>query len=221
MKKKFKIILASVLCLGVIIIGGAVAFLASESDQFDNTFIVGTVDAELIEVFNGEELTGGNSQTTSVPCTPGTTIDKKAYVKFTGNGRAFAYIRVDVPIDLCDQIVDENGALTGETANAVTLNLDDVGLSRENKWYYLNTAYGTTKEDEGIVSYYFYYIGYLDNENPQTLTSPIDSVSIANMLIRNDDVGKNYDITVTAYALQCNDPNALPTKVWHDSGLKF
>lgn len=220
MKFNFKPIIA-VLLIAVIAIGGAASFLASESKEHQNSFKVGTLDVQLIEEFNGETLTGGNSQTTSVPCTPGTTIDKKAYVKFTGNGRAFAYIRVDVPIDLCDQIVDENGALTGETANAVTLNLGDVGIGRLNKWRHLNGLDGTTKEDEGIISYYFYYVGYLDNENPQTLTSPIDSVSIANMLIRNDDVGKNYDITVTAYALQCSDPDALPTLVWRESGLKY
>lgn len=221
MKFNFKPIIA-VLLIAVIAIGGAASFLASESKEHQNSFKVGTLDVQLIEEFNGETLIGGNSQTTSVPCVPGTTIDKKAYVEFTGTGQACAYIRVDIPIAETDQIVDENGVLTGETANAVTLNLDDVGLGRLNNWYYLNSSFdGTRHEDQGIVSYYYYYRGILTEENPRTDTSPIDSISIANMLVRNDSEGVSYDVTVTAYALQCTSLDANPAEVWKASGNTF
>jgi predicted ribosomally synthesized peptide with SipW-like signal peptide len=82
MRKKIAIIMTTIL-VGLLAIGGTMAWFTAESKEVTNTFKAGTVDIKLVDIFNGRRAQNVN---------PGDCYYKKVYVKNTGTKNA--YIRV-------------------------------------------------------------------------------------------------------------------------------
>lgn len=229
--KNKKALIASSLCL-LIFITGAFAFMVSESNSIRNIFTVGSVGVKLTENFNGETLEGGKTEdgetlVTEIQCAPNATYQKEIFAEFTGKGEAFVYLKVEIPYLEVD-IVDENGESTGEKQNAVQLNYSDdfdpTGITRDKGWALYDRFNAPELSQDGkTLTYVFMYKYNVNEENPKPETSPIDSVSIANMVIRDNDLildengnPKSYDVKVTAYALQDNGRFSDAGNVWRN-----
>ena len=229
--KNKKALLATSLCL-LIFITGAFAFMSAESGTIKNIFTVGSVGVKLTENFNGETLEGGKTEdgetlVTEIQCVPNATYQKEIFAEFTGKGEAFVYLKVEIPYLEVD-VVDENGEPTGEKQNAVQLNYSDdfdtTGMTRNKRWVLYNRLEAPVLSSDGkTLTYVFMYKYNVNEENPKPETSPIDSVSIANMVIKDNNLildesrnPKSYDVTVTAYALQDNSRFPDAGNVWRE-----
>ena len=97
----------SVLLVVAILITTAFAFL-SATDSKTNVFTVGSVDIEFLELFNGKTYGKGETPDPVNNIIPGQKIDKKPYIKNTGDNEAYVYFTVKVPIASDDDIKANN-----------------------------------------------------------------------------------------------------------------
>ena len=105
------LLLASLVLLLALAVGGTVAWLNSSSGPVTNTMIPGQVPITINETFNGTTKSG---------------------VSVTNNGNIDAYIRVAIVANA----VDENGNIIAGTAPSYTVNEEKWQLLEDGYYYY-------------------------------------------------------------------------------------
>lgn len=213
-----KAIIASLLTV-VVLIGAAFAYLTAQTGIINNQFKVGSSGAKLIEVFDGVRYEGKTDESddgfADAVMTPGKTYQKEATVQFTGTGKSFAFLKITVPAETSNDTVDEFGVRSNESKRIVTLNLNADAItnneSEPDKWFKISeTTYN------GNTEYVYGYTTAL-TKNEITSSSPIRSVTIANLFISNNTTTAEdeYLVPINAYTIQLTDNNKTPTDVWN------
>lgn len=219
--KKTKKAVVAVILIAAIAVSGAFAYLSMRTGVLKNVFKIGSAGAQLIETFDGKTYEGKVDEQddgfADALMSPGKTYDKTTKVKFTGSGEAYAYITIRVPDDESNNLVEPSGKRITGSAKVVTPNFDiDVIADNEtesNKWYKISE---TSKD--GYTEYVFGYTTKLI-KGETTPTSPLKSVTVANLFINNNDftsLKSEYLVPVTAYTIQMPDSTSV-TSVWEAS----
>lgn len=222
MKSKKKIII-SIVMAATLIVSGAFAFLSAVSDTKNNIFKVGSSGAQLIETFDGTTYIGKTDAQddgfANAIMTPGKTYEKTTQVKFTGSGTAYAYVKISVPNDTSDNLVEPSGKRVAETAKVVTPNFTADAITTDsnetNKWYKISE-----KLNNGYTEYVFGYTTKL-KKGETTSSSPLESVTVANIFVNNNDftsLKSEYLVPVVGYTIQVSKTdNTSLIETWNST----
>ena len=140
----------SVLLVVAILITTAFAFLSATYSK-TNVFTVGSVDIEFLELFNGKTYGKGETPDPVNNIIPGQKIDKKPYIKNTGDNEAYVYFTVKVPIASDDDIKANNFDRLDipVTAYAIQKGYKDAQNATDtwNLYFNKNTSFGDKVTD--------------------------------------------------------------------------
>lgn len=148
--KRFGMAAASVVMVGAMAFGGAVAYL-TDNEQTTNTFTVGKVQVDL-----EEPSYPGNGSDKVKNIVPNQEIDKNPMVENTGKNEAIVYASVSIPVKKL-VVAANDGTRQAEAMTQVfqtsTNGTDFDDTSVNDKWVLIKTEYKTaggdlvTKED--------------------------------------------------------------------------
>lgn len=217
-KKKNKAVMAAIV-IAAVTITGAFAYLMTKTGVINNIFTVGSSGAQLIETFDGKTYEGKVDDTddgfADAVMSPGKTYEKTTKVKFTGTGSAFAFVKISVPNDTATNLVKDSGERMSGTSYVVTANFNTSEIATKetvaDKWYKVAES---VKSD--CTEYVYGYTTKIQ-QNATTPTSPLSSVTVANVFINNNDftgLKTEYKVPVTAYTVQIENETSL-TAVWN------
>ena len=231
-KKRAKAVL-SVFLVVAILIAGAYAFL-SATDSKTNVFTVGNVKIELWEDFNGKTYNGQQTPDPTEDIIPGQTIDKRPYIKNTGNNNAWMFMAVGVPTASDEDIASNtfpngvkievkafgiqenyNNANTAVdtwksyfTADKAASTLGTIVTNTEKELFTLNEPAnsGWTKLDDTYrVDGYVYHIFALDTV-ASPATNEFDGFTTApfESVTFNEEIGKTESVDSDTISLEGN-----------------
>lgn len=212
----------SAILIAAITISGAFAYMAMRTGTIKNVFRIGSAGAQLIETFDGKTYEGKVDEAddgfANAVMSPGKTYEKTTKVKFTGSGDAYAFVKICIPTDKSENLVDALGTRLSGSAQIVTPNFNDATITTNTneagKWYLV----ATEEDGAGYKNYIYGYTTKLQ-KNEITSTSPLASVSVANVFINNNDftsLKSEYLVPVTGYTIQAPDANNV-IEAWNAS----
>jgi len=175
MKKKMTLVI-SLLAVVAIIAGGTFAWFTAETDPVVNEFTAGTLDIELIDIFNGAPNVN-----------PGDCYSKVIYVENTGTKRAYVRIKADAVFKDINENLLSNDVLR-------------YGINDPINWGPFNLLPGWEYKDG-----YFYYnrIVYPGHYTRPLLQG--NRVAFDGPSMDNSYQGAKLDITVKAEAIQATN----------------
>ena len=142
--KRFGMAAASVVMVGAMAFGGAVAYL-TDNEQTTNTFTVGKVQVDLEEPkYPGN----GSAEVTNI--VPNQEIDKNPMVENTGKNEAIVYASVSIPVKKL-VVANDDGTRQAEAMTQVFqtsadgTDFDDTSVN--DKWVLIKTEYKTAGGD--------------------------------------------------------------------------
>lgn len=173
MKKKSTILILTSLLVVMLVVGGTMAWFTAKAGPVTNEFTAGTVDLELIDIFEGAPKVN-----------PGDCYSKKIYVKNTGTKRAYIRIKADAVFTAVNGDILSNDVLR-------------YGIVSPVNWGPINLLPGWTQKGE-----YFYYNrivhpGYYTQPLLKCNRICFDGPSMG-----NEYQGAKLDITINAEAIQ-------------------
>ena len=98
-KKKILTLALVIALLATAVVGGSLAWFTAE-DEVRNEFTVGSIDIELVEVFEPEEMKMLPIVNVADPEADANFINKDVYVKNTGKNDAYVQVLIAVPQEL-------------------------------------------------------------------------------------------------------------------------
>jgi len=201
MKKK-RTIIASVVLLLVLVIGGLIAYF-TDTETATNVFTIGDVDITLTEPH--WDTTDGNSN--NVPDsaegrTPGQIITKDPTIENTGSNPAYVFAKVDIP------------CTTGENPD-----LELFTYTVNSGWYLMTNGTCTNGTATKVYAY--------GSDTAMTAlahggTAVLFPSVTVNTAITGDESGLtgNKNLVVTGYAVQSDGLGATaPSAVWSAAGF--
>ena len=211
--KRFGMAAASVVMVGAMAFGGAVAYL-TDNEQTTNTFTVGKVQVDL-----EEPKYPGNASAEVTNIVPNQEIDKNPMVENTGKNEAIVYASVSIPVKKL-VVAGDDGTRRAETMTQVFQTSADgtsfSDTSVNNNWVLIKTEYKTadgdlvTKQDDveaipesavEVVRTYGYNTKLGVNE---TTDSIFDKVKLVNVIEGYVD-STTQDIEVKTMAIQASN----------------
>lgn len=218
--KRFGMAAASVVMVGAMAFGGAVAYL-TDNEQTTNTFTVGKVQVDL-----EEPKYPGNASPEVTNIVPNQEIDKNPMVENTGKNEAIVYASVSIPVKKLVVAADD-GTRQAETMTQVFQTSADgtsfSDTSVNNNWVLIKTEYKTadgdlvTKQDDveaipesavEVVRTYGYNTKLGVNE---TTDSIFDKVKLVNVIEGYVD-STTQDIEVKTMAIQASNITGKDTE---------
>lgn len=142
--KRFGMAAASVVMVGAMAFGGAVAYL-TDNEQTTNTFTVGKVQVDL-----EEPKYPGNASDEVKNIVPNQEIDKNPVVENTGKNEAIVYASVSIPVKKL-VVANDDGTRRAEAMTQVFqtsadgADFDDTSVN--NKWVLIKTEYKNSSGD--------------------------------------------------------------------------
>lgn len=224
--KRFGMAAASVVMVGAMAFGGAVAYL-TDNEQTTNTFTVGKVQVDLEEPnYPGN----GSAEVTNI--VPNQEIDKDPVVVNTGKNEAIVYASVSIPVKKL-VVAGDDGTRRDETMIQVFQTSADDGTNYSDidvneGWVLIKTEYKTaagdlvTKLDDSteipdsvaeVVRTYGYNAKLGVNE---TTDSIFDKVKLVNVIEGYVD-STTQDIEVKAMAIQASNITGKDTSDLSDA----
>ena len=213
MNKK-KTIIAAVVLLAVLVVGGAIAYF-TDTDTKTNTFTIGNVDITLTE--DGwdalEDANNNNIPDVAEDMMPGESVTKDPTINnVSTKNPAFVFAKVEVP---CTTIVAP--ATTSEEIFTYTPNAG---------WTELSTAAVACTSGGTATHVYYYGTGgtltalakAADASTPTSTTNPVfSSVTLRSTLKGNEGLNGNKNIVVTGYGIQTEGLTSVtPADVWNN-----
>ena len=213
MNKK-KTIIAAVVLLAVLVVGGAIAYF-TDTDTKTNTFTIGNVDITLTED-GWDALADANDNhipDVAEDMMPGESVTKDPTINnVSTKNPAFVFAKVEVP---CTTIVAP--ATTSEEIFTYTPNAG---------WTELSSA-AVACTDGGTATHVYYYgtggtltalAKAADASTPTSTTNPVfSSVTLRNTLKGNEGLTGNKNIVVTGYGIQTEGLTSVaPADVWNN-----
>ena len=210
--KKNRTIIAAVVLLLVLAVGGAVAYF-TDSEQKTNTFTIGNVDITLTED-GWDALADTNNN--DIPdaaedMMPGESVTKDPLVNnVSTKSPAYVFIKVVVP---CTTIVAP--ATTSEEIFTYTVNAGWTELS--------SAAVACTSGGNATHVYYYGSNGALtqldkaaDSSTPTSTTNPLFStISLRSTLKGNEGLTDQKQVVITGYGIQTTGlSSTTPADVW-------
>ena len=223
--KRFGMAAASVVMVGAMAFGGAVAYL-TDNEQTTNTFTVGKVQVDLEEpAYHGN----GSAEVTNI--VPNQEIDKNPMVENTGKNEAIVYASVSIPVKKLVVAADD-GTRQAEAMTQVFQTsvggTDFSDTSVNDKWVLIKTEYKTadgdlvTKKDGSdeipdsaveVVRTYGYNTKLGVNETTDSL---FDKVKLVNVIEGYVD-STTQDIEVKTMAIQASNITGKDTSDLSDA----
>lgn len=221
-KKSVAITLAALCLLGVLSVGGTMAYL-TDTDTKTNTFTYGKVDIELNED-HWDEANAKNMVANQ-------TVTKDPQIKNIESNDAIVFLKVSVPMKKVVTAADD-GTKQPEAVKELFLTSAD-GTTAFNEgafdtanWELISTEYfsgttsdGATKKDTCTKVERVY--GYKTKLAKNTTTSELfKAVKAINVIEGQVDAGVNQDIVVSAYAIQADNIASIDTTTLNNATLK-
>ena len=213
MNKK-KTIIAAVVLLAVLVVGGAIAYF-TDTESKTNTFTIGNVDITLTEDGWDALADTNNNELPDVAedMMPGESVTKDPTINnVSTKNPAFVFAKVEVP---CTTIVAP--ATTSEEIFTYTPNAG---------WTELSTAAVACTSGGTATHVYYYGTGgtltalakAADASTPTSTTNPVfSSVTLRNTLKGNEGLTGNKNIVVTGYGIQTEGLTSVtPADVWNN-----
>ena len=213
MNKK-KTIIAAVVLLAVLVVGGAIAYF-TDTESKTNTFTIGNVDITLTEDGWDALADTNNNELPDVAedMMPGESVTKDPTINnVSTKNPAFVFAKVEVP---CTTIVAP--ATTSEEIFTYTPNAG---------WTELSTAAGACTSGGTATHVYYYGTGgtltalakAADASTPTSTTNPVfSSVTLRSTLKGNEGLNGNKNIVVTGYGIQTEGLTSVtPADVWNN-----
>lgn len=210
--KKNRTIIAAVVLLLVLAVGGAVAYF-TDSEQKTNTFTIGSVDITLTE--DGWDALADNNNN-DIPdaaedMMPGESVTKDPLINnVSTKNPAYVFIKVVVP---CTTIVAP--ATTSEEIFTYTVNAGWTELS--------SAAVSCSSGGNATHVYYYGSNGALtqldkaaDSSTPTSTTNPLFStISLRSTLKGNEGLTDQKQVVITGYGIQTTGlSSTTPADVW-------
>jgi predicted ribosomally synthesized peptide with SipW-like signal peptide len=210
--KKNRTIIAAVVLLLVLAVGGAVAYF-TDSEQKTNTFTIGSVDITLTE--DGWDALADNNNN-DIPdaaedMMPGESVTKDPLINnVSTKNPAYVFIKVVVP---CTTIVAP--ATTSEEIFTYTVNAGWTELS--------SAAVACTSGENATHVYYYGSNGTLtqldkaaNSSTPTSTTNPLFStISLRSTLKGNEGLTDQKQVVITGYGIQTTGlSSTTPADVW-------
>lgn len=211
MNKK-KTIIAAVVLLAVLVVGGAIAYF-TDTDTKTNTFTIGNVDISLTEDGWDALADANNNDIPDVAedMMPGESVTKDPTINnLSTKNPAYVFAKVEVP---CTTIVAP--ATTSEELFTYTTNAGWTELS--------SAAVACTSGGTATHVYYYGTGGTLtalakaaNASTPTPTSNPVfSSVTLRSTLKGNEGLTGNKNIVVTGYGIQTEGlTSTAPTDVW-------
>ena len=213
MNKK-KTIIAAVVLLAVLVVGGAIAYF-TDTESKTNTFTIGNVDMTLTEDSWDALADTNNNELPDVAedMMPGESVTKDPTINnVSTKNPAFVFAKVEVP---CTTIVAP--ATTSEEIFTYTPNAG---------WTELSTAAVACTSGGTATHVYYYGTGgtltalakAADASTPTSTTNPVfSSVTLRSTLKGNEGLTGNKNIVVTGYGIQTEGLTSVaPADVWNN-----
>ena len=213
MNKK-KTIIAAVVLLAVLVVGGAIAYF-TDTESKTNTFTIGNVDITLTEDGWDALADTNNNELPDVAedMMPGESVTKDPTINnVSTKNPAFVFAKVEVP---CTTIVAP--ATTSEEIFTYTPNAG---------WTELSTAAVACTSGGTATHVYYYGTGgtltalakAADASTPTSTTNPVfSSVTLRSTLKGNEGLNGNKNIVVTGYGIQTEGLTSVtPADVWNN-----
>ena len=213
MNKK-KTIIAAVVLLAVLVVGGAIAYF-TDTESKTNTFTIGNVDITLTEDGWDALADTNNNELPDVAedMMPGESVTKDPTINnVSTKNPAFVFAKVEVP---CTTIVAP--ATTSEEIFTYTPNAG---------WTELSTAAVACTSGGTATHVYYYGTGgtltplakATDDTHPTPTSAPVfSSVTLRSTLKGNEGLNGNKNIVVTGYGIQTEGLTSVtPADVWNN-----
>ena len=200
MKKRSLMLIMSVTLAVLLIAGGTFAWFTANADPVVNEFTAGTVEIELIDIFDGAPNVN-----------PGDCYSKVIYVENTGTKRAYIRIEADTLFTAAD----------GETIlpnNVISYGINSPREEWTYEWWDIFHLFGNVELIPGWTYQdgYFYYDKVVE---PGYFTKPLlkcNRICFAGEGMGDEYQGSTLDITIGAEAIQAT--HGAVQEVW---GVSF
>lgn len=208
--KKNRTILAAVVLLLVLVVGGTIAYF-TDTDEKTNVFTIGNVDITLTEpLWDLTDTNNNNIPDAAEDMLPGESVAKNPIINNVSTKTpAYVFVKVQVPCTT---------AATPEEIFTYTVNSGWTELTVSNSLPVTCTSGGTATH-----VYYYGSNGTLttlakaaDGSTPTpTSTAVFNSVTLRSTLTGNEGLTGNKEIVVTGYGIQTEGlSSTTPADVW-------
>lgn len=202
MKKKNLLTVALSACLvGVIAVGGTLAYFTDQAETKVNAFTTGKVDIVLHDMspkvdgmVSGTEKPEGGIEYDNI--VPGDELSKDVFV---------SVIHDSAPTRLAVLVTVENKTGTEKPTDEELLNRVDNAILREGKFPISTTYYA--EDFEGLTGTLYIMDGIVDTSDKNQIIDLFSSIQIPSEW-GNDYADTSFDINVTAYAAQADHMTA-------------
>ena len=201
-KKNIMTAALSLSLVGVIAVGGTLAYFTDQAETKVNSFTTGKVDIvlhdespEVLGMVSGTEKPEGGIEYDNI--VPGDELSKDVYV---------SVIHDSAPTRLAVLVTVENTKGTAKPAGEELLNRVDNAILREGKFPISTTYYATNFEDNKTGTLYI-MDGIVDTSDKDQIIDLFKSIQIPSEW-GNDYADTSFDINVSAYAAQADHMTA-------------
>ena len=221
-KKSVAITLAALCLLGVLSVGGTMAYL-TDNDTKTNTFTYGKVDIELEEPSWNE--------TKAKDLVANQVVAKDPKIKNVESNDAIVFLKVSVPLKKVETAADDGTKQAAAVKELFLTSADGTtafneGAFDNTNWDLISTEYfsagasiGASKTDAADKVERVY--GYKTKLAKNTTTSELfKAVKAINVIEGQVDAGVNQDIVVSAYGIQANNIASINTDTLDNATLK-
>ena len=221
-KKSVAITLAALCLLGVLSVGGTMAYL-TDNDTKTNTFTYGKVDIELEEPSWNE--------TKAKDLVANQVVAKDPKIKNVESNDAIVFLKVSVPLKKVETAADDGTKQEAAVKELFLTSADGTTAFNEGavntaNWELISTEYfsagasiGASKTDAADKVERVY--GYKTKLAKNTTTSELfKAVKAINVIEGQVDAGVNQDIVVSAYAIQADNIASIDTTTLNNATLK-
>lgn len=221
-KKSTAITLAALCLLGVLSIGGTMAYLTDNVTK-TNTFTYGKVDITL-EEDNWREDDAKNLVANQV-------VAKDPKVKNEGLNDAIVFLKVDIPLKKVVTAADDGTKQPEEVKELFLTSVNGSNAFAEgavdaDNWKLISTEYfagGTsvgaskTEASDKVERVYGYKVKLAKNTTTPELFRAVKAINVVEGQV---DAGVNQDIVVSAYGIQSDNIAGIDTHALDDATLK-